>query len=380
MIYERKIQTQIEKYLFKKRAIVLYGARQTGKTTLVKNIMGKFSKKKTLYLDGEDPANIENLSSATVESLKNLYGEIDLLIIDEAQKVKNIGQTLKLFVDHFPQTQIIATGSSSFELSNEIIEPLTGRKFEFYLYPIALSEIITTSSRAEVDLKIDEYLKYGMYPAVLNNSGELKEKILKELTGSYLFKDILVFENIRNPDLLRKLLQLIALQIGSEVSLHELATSLGVDKNTVDRYLDLLEKAYIIFRLPALSKNQRKEIVKKKKIFFYDLGIRNTLVQNYAPLHLRTDSGGIWENFCVAERMKFLLNQDNARNMYFWRNYDGQEIDLVEEKQANIFDAFEFKIKEKKVKLPQSFQENYELENFSVIHRKNWWELLENCK
>ena len=375
MDYKRKIQENIEKYLFKKRVIIIYGARQTGKTTLVKSILKKFSHKKTLYLDGEDPANIENLSNSNLESLKNLYTEIELLVIDEAQKINNIGRTLKLFTDHLPQLQVIATGSSSFELSNKIIEPLTGRKFEFYLYPIALNETIAANSRAKINLKIDEYLLYGMYPEVLNTKGELKKKILQELTGSYLFKDIFVFENIKNPELLRKLLQLIALQIGSEVSLHELATNLGVDKKTIDRYLDLLEKAYVIFRLPALSKNSRKEIVKKKKIYFYDLGIRNTLIQNYNPLNLRIDIGGIWENFCIAERWKFLSNLDKDFKMYFWRNYAGQEINLIEEKES-FFNALEFKFKEKKIKLPKKIQENYQIKNFSLIHRKNWWKLL----
>lgn len=375
MAFNRDIQENIKQSLFQKRAVILYGARQTGKTTLVKRIMEDFSHKRTLYLDGEDPANINNLSNPTVSLLKNLYGDIEILVIDEAQKVLNIGRTLKLFVDHLPQIQVIATGSSSFELSNQIVEPLTGRKFEFYLYPISLSEIIEKTSRAETDQNIEEYLKYGMYPEVLNTKGAIKEKALKELTGSYLFNDIFTFEKIRNPELLRKLLQLVALQIGSEVSLHELATNLGVDKNTVDRYLDLLEKAYIIFRLSALSRNQRKEITKKKKIYFYDLGIRNTLVQNYAPLDLRTDAGGIWENFCVAERVKFLMNHDIGSNLYFWRNYAGQEVDLVEEQNGG-FKAFEFKLKDKKVKLPKKFQDQYQVDSFVTLHRKNWWELL----
>lgn len=324
------------------KIIILYGPRRVGKTTLVNEIISKFKTNST-YLDCTDPRVREILQNQGIQELKSRFENLNLLVLDEAQLVNNIGQTLKLFADHFPKLQVIATGSSSFELSNKIVEPLTGRHHTYYLYPISYLEKYPTKDIFWPN-GLENWLIYGSYPTIITqDSIEKKQQELNLLTSDYLFKDILALENIKNSNLLRNLLEALALQLGSEVSYTELGNLLGVSKNTVEKYIDLLEKSYIIFKLYPLSRNPRKEISKTKKIYFYDLGIRNTLIRNLNPLKLRQDSGALWENFCIIERLKSNSYKSKLLNTYFWRTYSQVEIDYIEEYSGKLF-AFKFKL------------------------------------
>lgn len=365
----RYLQSRIESHLFKGKIIVLYGARQVGKTTLVKRLLENYSESADYYSCDEPDIRraLENKSST---ELKSFIGDKKLIIFDEAQRVENIGLSLKLLVDNYPQIQIIATGSSSFELSNKIVEPLTGRKFEYLLYPISYNELTNNTSKIEVQRTLEERILYGMYPDVILSSGTDREEIIKNITKSYLYRDIFTFRNIKNPEVLEKLLQALALQIGHEVSYSELGHVVGVDKNTISHYIQILEKAFIIFRLSPFSRNLRNELKKLRKIYFYDTGIRNALINNFNPLDLRTDRGGLWENFLIVERMK--ANAENKRNcnQFFWRTHAQQEIDFIEEVGGEI-KAFEFKWS-KIAKPPKSFIDNYENATFSVINRDNF--------
>ena len=373
-IIGRSIEKQIEKYLFKNKIIILYGARQVGKTFLSKKIAkGKHS----LYLDCEKISVREVIESQNLERIKSFLGEKKLVILDEAQKVKNIGTSLKLLVDHHPNMQIIATGSSSFDLSNKVLEPLTGRNFKFNLYPFSLSELKKNLSPENFSEKLESFLRFGMYPDVALSETEEEARFkLDEIANDYLYQDVLAFEKLKKPDLLLKLLQAIALQLGNEVSFRELASLLQTSGETVQRYLDLLEKTFVIFKLHSFSRNLRKEIGKKIKIYFYDLGIRNSLIQNFAPLNLRNDIGALWENFCISERIK--INQERLKkvNKYFWRTYSQKEIDYIEEKDG-LLEAYEFKWSpRKKPKAPQEFLENYQNSSFEIISRENYGEFL----
>ena len=299
-----------------------------------------------------------------------------LVIFDEAQKFLNIGQMLKLIHDHLPGIQIIATGSSSFELSNRIKEPLTGRKWEFKLFPLSIEEIIQARDNIYVLKNVQEFLIYGTYPSLFDVSINQKREILSELSGSYLFQDIFTYQQVRNPEILEKLLRLLAFQIGNQVSFHELALNLKINEETVARYIELLEKAFVILRLPAFSKNPRNEISKTRKIYFYDLGIRNSLINNFNTFDQRNDIGAMWENFCVIERLKH--NQYNSKhvNTYFWRNYAQQEIDYIEE-SGEMLNAFEFKYSSnKKAKIPVEFVRNYPNHTFEIINTDNFTKFL----
>jgi len=367
----RFIQKNIKKDLFKGKVIVIYGARQVGKTTLVKKLCQQVNIK-SKYFNCDEPDIRAKLINKTSTELKQLIGGAKLVIFDEAQRVKNIGLVLKLLVDTFSNLQIIATGSSSFNLSNRLAEPLTGRSYEYTLFPISELEIAKDIGRLETQRTLEMRLRYGNYPEIVETQDEEeKKRLLIELKNNYLFKDILSFEKIKGTDILYSLLQALALQIGQEISLNELASLIGIDKKTVQRYLQIFEKAFITFRLRAFSRNIRKEIGKRHKIYFYDLGLRNSLINNFNPPFLRRDIGSLWENYIIAERIKKNSYQRNYANIYFWRTYDQQEIDLIEEKEGKIA-AYEIKWRKKKVKVPVSFLKTYKNSQFSVINKNNY--------
>jgi predicted AAA+ superfamily ATPase len=373
-VIPRAIQPLIESKLFKGKIIIIYGARQVGKTTLVSNIQTKFPNE-SLYLNCDEPDIRLLLTDATSTKLKSIVGNKKLIIIDEAQRVKNIGITLKLFADQLKDVQVIATGSSSFELSNIINEPLTGRKYVFTLTPVSLKELIDAYGWIETNRLLEERIIFGMYPEVITNSTE-KKNILTEITTSYLFKDILNFEGIRKPEQIEKLLMLLAAQIGNEVSYNELANTLNLDKDTVSKYIDILEKAFIIFRLKPFSRNIRTEITKMRKIYFYDTGIRNALISNFNHFESRTDRGALWENFLINEKLKINLINDLDVKSYFWRTSQQQEIDYVEEINGELF-AFEFTINEKKKKqIPKTFINNYKPKSGMIVNKSNYQEFL----
>ena len=376
MIIKREIQNDIEKRLFRKKVIIIYGARRVGKTTLIREIQKKF-KDISLYLNCDEPDIREALTDKTSTELKSFIGPKQLVIIDEAQRVRNIGLTLKLIVDNYPEIQIISTGSSSFALSNQTVEPLTGRKYEYFLYPFSISELKSIYSNIEIDRLLEKRIVFGMYPEIVINEFD-NERNLKEITRSYLYKDVLQYQNIRNPEILEKLLQALALQLGNEVSYNELSNSLGIDKKTVQSYISIMEKAFVIIKLGPFSKNLRNEIKKLRKIYFIDTGIRNALINNLNPFTLRNDIGVLWENFLIIERIKNTSNNFLSKNIYFWRTHQKEEIDLIEESTDNI-SAYEFKWKNKKSvkeKAPKAFSDKYKNINFKIIDRKNYQEFL----
>jgi len=372
---KRAIYQTIKDNLFKGKAIVLTGARQVGKTTLLKQLLIENNSDSVMTLNCDEPDICLMLENVTSSELKNLIGNHTLVLIDEAQKVNNIGLTLKLIVDNLPDIQVVATGSSAFELRNILNEPLTGRKFEYRLYPFSTDELIKNSSAIEERRLLEQRLIFGMYPDVINQPSD-KTKILRELTNSYLFKDILSYKDIRNPVSLSKLLTMLALQVGSEVSYSELSRSIGIDKETVERYLDLLEKVFVVFRLNSFSRNIRNELKKSKKVYFYDNGIRNAIINNYQPLKLRNDVGALWENFVISERLKMIDYNELYSNTYFWRTHSQQEIDYIEERDG-IIHTFEIKWKEnKKSTLPSSFATTYPEHTFEVITPSNYLNFL----
>jgi hypothetical protein len=376
MIIKREIQNDIEKRLFRKKVVIIYGARRVGKTTLIREIQKKF-KDISLYLNCDEPDIREALTDKTSTELKSFIGPKQLVIIDEAQRVRNIGLTLKLIVDNYPEIQIISTGSSSFTLSSQTVEPLTGRKYEYFLYPFSISELKSIYSNIEIDRLLEKRIIFGMYPEIVINEFD-NERNLKEITRSYLYKDVLQYQNIRNPEILEKLLQALALQLGNEVSYNELSNSLGIDKKTVQSYISILERAFVIFKLGPFSKNLRNEIKKLRKIYFIDTGIRNALINNLNPFTLRNDMGVLWENFLIIERIKNTSNNFLSKNIYFWRTHQKEEIDLIEESTDNI-SAYEFKWKNKKSvkeKAHKAFSDKYKNINFKIIDRKNYQEFL----
>lgn len=376
MLIKREIQNDIEKRLFRKKVVIIYGARRVGKTTLIREIQKKFQDI-SLYLNCDEPDIREALTDKTSTELKSFIGPKQLVIIDEAQRVRNIGLTLKLIVDNYPEIQIISTGSSLFELSNQTVEPLTGRKYEYFLYPFSISELKSIYSNIEIDRLLEKRIIFGMYPEIVINEFE-NERNLKEITRSYLYKDVLQYQHIRNPEILEKLLQALALQLGNEVSYNELSNSLGIDKKTVQSYISILEKAFVIFKLGPFSKNLRNEIKKLRKIYFIDTGIRNALINNLNPFTLRNDIGVLWENFLIMERLKNTSNNFLSKNIYFWRTHQKEEIDLIEE-STDYISAYEFKWKNKKTvkeKAPKAFSDKYKNISFKIVDRKNYQEFL----
>ncbi len=352
---QRKLHKLLQQRLGK--AILLVGPRQTGKTTLLRQFaenLGDY-----LLLDADDPLIQQQLTAATSTTLKRIIGTYKVVFIDEAQRIPNIGLTLKIITDQMPEIQLLVSGSSALELANQIKEPLTGRKWEYQLFPISWEELRAHKGYIASLQELETRLLFGMYPEVVTYLGQ-ERPLLKQLASSYLYKDLFTYEDIRKPALLERLLQALAFQLGNEVSLNELGRTLGVDTKTVDRYIDLLEKTFVVYRLPAFSRNLRNEIVRTRKIYFYDNGIRNALIANFSPLGLRQDTGALWENFLIGERLKLLHYREEFVNRYFWRTKTQQEIDYIEERGGKLH-AYEFKWnpKKKKVRFPSAFLKAY---------------------
>ncbi|HEY4832710.1 MAG TPA: ATP-binding protein [Waddliaceae bacterium] len=371
---KRAIYQQVIKNLFKGKAIIITGPRQVGKTTLLQAIM-KESERGVLYLNCDEPDIRPMLGNASSTSLKALIGDNALILIDEAQRVKNIGLTLKLLVDNFKEIQIIATGSSALELANEINEPLTGRKREYHLYPFSTAEMVVNFSIIQETRLLEQRMIYGFYPEIVNSPAEAQPNLL-DLANNYLYKDVLSLQDVRKPALLERLLTALALQIGQEISYTEIGQTIGADNKTIDRYVELLEKCFVVFQLGGFSRNLRNEIKKGKKIYFYDNGIRNAIIKNFSPLSLRQDTGALWENFLVSERKKANHYANHYVNSYFWRTHQQQEIDMIEETGGKLY-AWEFKWNEKaKVKIPASFLEAYPGSITGIVNRQNYMDFL----
>lgn len=359
-----------------KKVVIIYGPRQAGKTTLVNEIVKKL-KVKTLFINADRREHIETLSSRDLTKIKSLISGFNLLVIDEAQRIPDIGINLKIMVDNCPDTRIIATGSSSFELSNRIQESLTGRAWSYYLLPIAFAELINYYSRFTVSQeKLEEIMTFGSYPETFHyDNTKQKQEYLEELVHSYLYKDVLEIATIKHSEKINQLLQLVAYQVGSEVSTSEISNTLGISRETVDRYIDLLEKSFVLFRLSGFSRNLRKEVSKMDKIFFYDLGVRNAIVGDFKPVKIRPDKGGIWENFLILERKKYLNNNRLFSNNYFWRVHTGGEVDYLEEKNGEI-SGYEFKFNDKKTNPPPTWSTQYPKAKYTTININNFIEFI----
>ncbi|MDE5710828.1 ATP-binding protein [Bacteroides sp.] len=371
----RKLEKVIEQRMFKGKAILLIGARQVGKSTLFRQITEKRTEP-LLSLNCDEPEVKEMLAQINTAELRLLIGNNRLVVIDEAQRVPEIGLTLKKITDNFPDVQLLVTGSSSFELQNRLNEPLTGRKYEYHLYPISTAELLENKGLLAIRQSLESRLIYGSYPDIINHADEAKE-LLMNIANSYLYKDLLALDDIRRPVLLEKLLVALSLQVGSEVSYNEVAQTIGTDSKTVEKYIDLLEKCYIIFRLNAFSRNVRTELKKSKKVYFYDNGIRNAVIQNFAPLNLRQDTGALWENFFISERLKANHYAGRFAKSYFWRTTRQQEIDYIEESDGK-FTVFEMKWNPKKAQtsFPDTFLKNYPIEETAVIIPENYLEFV----
>ena len=367
----RYLASNLKDKLHKGKVIVLIGPRQVGKTTLINSLLAKTS---YLFLDGDDNTVVETLSNANTEILKSIICSYKYVFIDEVQRIPNIGLKLKIIVDQIKDVQVIVSGSSALDINNLTQEPLTGRKFEYQLFSISWNEFENNVGYIKAQQQLELRMLYGMYPDVINNFGNEYE-ILKNLVSSYLYKDILALTGIRKSDVLEKILQALAMQIGNEVSYNEISQLVGVDKNTVNNYIDLLEKSFVIFKLNSFSKNLRNEIKANKKIYFYDNGVRNMIIGNFNSLEFRQDKGALWENFMISERMKVLSYSQSLARPYFWRTTQQQEIDYIEIEVDSV-KAFEFKWSStKKVKLPKSFQEAYQ-PSFLVVSKDNFREFL----
>lgn len=367
----RIIQNQILSAWEKRKIAIIYGPRQTGKTTLLHSLQANLNEP-ILWVDGDRSAEQEIYSSRNFKLIENAIGTHKYVMFDEAQRIPNIGINLKIIHDHFPGVRVVATGSSSFELANTIREPLTGRTRTFMLYPIALMELKSQQTVTDTIESLSLYLRFGLYPEVLSATSDAdKIDVLTELSESTLFKDILALENIKNPRVLRELITLLALQIGNEVSLAELANRTNVSIHTVKRYLDLFEKSFLVFRLGGFSRNLRNEVTKNAKYYFYDVGLRNAITNSFNTLSLRDDIGALWENFLIAERLKMQKYQRLYSNNYFWRTYTQQEVDWLEDRGGKLY-GYEFKWKAQKVRPPAAFMKTYPDSEFSVVDRENF--------
>ncbi len=361
----------LDKYLKKGKVLVIFGPRQVGKTTLLKNFLLK-TKLKYRFDNGEDFRIAELFSSKNPDRLTEYAKGYELVVIDEAQRIPDAGLGLKMLIDNNPDLMVVATGSSSFELSGTVGEPLTGRKRTLTMFPVSQMELSEVFNRYDLEEQLENLLVYGSYPEVITaESKEEKCRIVSELAHSYLLKDIIAFERIRNSRVIFDLLRLLAFQTGNEVSFSEIAKSIGIDAKTVNRYIDILEKSFVIVRLTGFSRNLRKEIVKKNKYYFYDTGIRNALILNFNPINIRNDIGSLWENFLFIERAKRNFYKGIMLNSYFWRTWNQQEIDLVEERETKLF-GYEFKYGNKTPKAPTLWNETYDNASFEVVNRQNY--------
>lgn len=367
----REIKQLIKNDFGKGKAIVLLGARQVGKTTLFEQLTASDN---TLFLNCDNYDDKASLEGKTSTELRNLVGDYKMVVIDEAQRARDIGLTLKMIVDLKLPNQILATGSSSLVLSEGINEPATGRLFEYQLFPFSLAEMAAHTSRREEQRMLEQRMIFGLYPEVVTHPTDARH-ILTNLTNNYLYRDLLEYRGVKKPSVLQKLVRALALQVGSEVSYNELSNLLGIDKATVESYIDLLEKCFVVFRLSSYSRNLRTEIKKSKKIYFYDNGIRNALISNFSPLESRSDTGQLWENLMVSERVKHNSYSRNYAQMYFWRTHQQQEVDLIEEKDGHLA-AYEFKWGKAKAKLPKIFTENYPDVALKVVSPDNFWDFL----
>lgn len=380
-LIERTLHTRIQDELFKGKAIILIGARQVGKSTLFRQLLGSselsVSQGQILELDCDD-AQVRHLleHADNLNAMKQLVADNKIIFVDEAQRVQGIGLLLKLITDHFKDTQLLVTGSSSFMLQGNLNEPLTGRKSEYHLYPISTQELFNDGGVLRVRQTLESRLIYGSYPDVVNGEQDPRE-ILMNLSDSYMYQDLLSLEGIRKPAIIEKLLVALALQIGSEVSYNELALTVGTDSRTIEKYVDLLEKCYIVFRLNGLSRNLRTELKKSKKIYFYDNGIRNAVIQQFAPVNLRNDMGALWENFFISERMKFNHYNKRWAKTFFWRTTQQQEIDYIEECDGAMT-AFEMKWNPNKVgsRFPKPFMEAYNVKETVIVTPENYLDWL----
>ena len=375
MLIRRRLKEPILSRVFQNKAIIIIGARQVGKSTLLQEIDKEFNLP-TERLNCDDPRIRAMLSNPTLSQLELMFANKRMVMIDEAQRVDNIGVTIKMIIDNIRDVQVLVTGSSSLGLRSTLNEPLTGRKFEYEMYPISTGELYETYGYSDVVKSLENRLIFGSYPDVITHKDDAVE-LLTSLSDSYLYKDILELDSVRKPEILRKLLVALSLQIGSEVSYNEVAKTVGTDSKTVERYIDLLEKCYVVFKLPALSRNIRNELKKSKKIFFFDTGVRNAVISNFSPVALRGDMGQLWENFFIMERIKYNSYNRRRVNYYFWRTTDKQEIDLIEESNGE-FILFEMKWNPKlsKKRLPQSFIDNYSPKEVHIVTPENYLDFL----
>jgi predicted AAA+ superfamily ATPase len=372
MAIKRTIQERILQRMHKNKAILIFGARQTGKSTLSEALIQK-QEESSLSLNGDDSDVRALFQEANATKLRAIIGNHQIVLIDEAQRIQDIGLAIKIIVDQIKNVQVIATGSSSFDLAIKINESLTGRKYEFQLFPFSFGEMVSHHGLLEEKRMIDHRMLYGYYPEVVTHPGEEEER-LKLLASSYLYKDLLMLDKINKPAMLEKLVQALAWQVGSEVSLDEISRLLAIDRKTVEKYIDLLEKAFVIFQVPAFSQNVRTEIRKGKKIYFCDCGIRNAVINHFQPVVMRPDKGALWENFVMAERLKFLRNQGKDTKLHFWRTTQQQEIDIVEA-DFNTINAFKvMKDIPKNLRLSKTFLRNYSCSKFDYIGAYNFHE------
>ena len=368
-------ETVISKLKSSNKGVVIYGARQVGKTTLVNDVIKNIGLK-TLTVNADQSKYLDIFSELDLNRLRNFVEGYELLFIDEAQRIPEIGIGLKIILDNFENLKVIVTGSSSLDLAGKISEPLTGRVWTYKLYPISFYELSKFKNKYDLDEQLEERLIYGSYPDVFSLNGDSnKIEYLQNLSDAYLYKDLLELGDIRNSHKIRDLLKLLAFQIGSEVSLSELGSRLGMGNDTVSRYIDFLEKSFVIFRLEGFSRNLRKEVTKMDKIFFYDLGIRNTLIDNLKPLKERNDVGQLWENFLISERVKYLSYTQNYASNYFWRLYTGAELDYVEDAGGGL-KGYEFKFGSKLAKTPKGWKMAYPTSEFKCLNRNNYLEFV----
>lgn len=372
----RNCESSVLQWLKPQRAVLIKGARRTGKTELVKQIREQFEGK-TEYLNAED-ADVQNmLSQRTIQNYRNLFSKADLLIIDEAQVIPEIGLKVKLILDEVENIRVLLTGSSSISLTESSGEPLTGRKIDVELYPFSLAELKGEFSPVELRKQLEDRLVYGSYPEILKlSSADEKKTYLREIIQSYLLKDVLMLYQLRETEKINQMLQMLAHQIGQEVSYHELGKALGMSKNTVEKYLYILKDAFVVYPLGGYQKNLRKEVVKSRKWYFVDTGVRNAIISNFQGTEYRPDIGSLWENYVIMERLKYHRSQLKNTNLHFWRTYDRQEIDLIEAEEQMI-SAYEIKWgqQHQKMKIPQAFSKAYPKAEFNVIDRNNLFDL-----